>query len=210
VDPASAAAPKVQTVVFGEGTQRSMVRSITVDFDSLVNINNTTGQAFTLERKLGPDWISLSPAELTISVVNSTINSGTQSRALLSFSGTQTIGGSLTDGNYRLTINSSSVTGVNGGLSLDGDGNGTGGDNFIRGTESTDNFFRLFGDMNASRSITNFDLNQMRGTNGRNNADPLFISALDANWSGSITNFDLNELRSRNGKSLSFTSGLVS
>jgi hypothetical protein len=210
VQPQQTVAPKVQTVVFGEGTQRSMVRNITVDFDSLVNINNTSGQAFTLERKLGPDWISLSAAELTINIVNSTINSGTQSRALLSFSGTQTIGGSLTDGNYRLTINSSSVTGVAGGLNLDGDGNGTGGDNFIRGTESTDNFFRLFGDMNASRSITNFDLNQMRGTNGRNNADPLFISALDANWSGSITNFDLNELRSRNGKSLSFTSGLVS
>jgi hypothetical protein len=184
-----------------------MVRSITVDFDSSVNI---TGQPFTLERKLGLNWVSFSAAELTISVANSTFNSGSQSRSVLTFAGTETSFGSLKDGNYRLTLNSASITGSLGGLSLDGDGNGTGGDDFVRGTEETDNFFRLFGDVSATRSITNFDLNAMRATNGRNSLDPLFNSALDADSSGSITNFDLNDLRARNGKSLNFSSGLVS
>jgi hypothetical protein len=77
-------------------------------------------------------------------------------RSSLRLAGTQTIGGSLTNGNYRLTINASSVTGVTGGLTLDGDRNGTSGDDFVRGAEATENFFRLFGDRNASRSITNF------------------------------------------------------
>jgi hypothetical protein len=209
VHPQPAIAPMVQTVIFGEGIQRSMVRSITVDFNSVVNIS---GQPFMLERKLGPDWLSFSTEELTIDVSNSTFNSGIQSRSVLAFAGTETSFGSLKDGNYRLTINSASITGAVGGLSLDGNGNGTGGDDFIRGTDATDNFFRLFGDINASRSISNFDLNSMRSTNGRNSSssDPLFNSAFDANWSGSITNFDVNELRARNGKSLSFSSGAIS
>jgi len=141
----AAVPPTVQSIVFGDGkVQRSMVSSITVDFSSIVTIANG---AFTLERRnvSNGTWTSLATSALTIGVATSTISAGTRTRALLTFSGSEILGVSLADGNYRLTVNASLVTAN--GLNLDGDGNGTAGGNFVRGAVATDNFFRLFGDL---------------------------------------------------------------
>jgi hypothetical protein len=67
----------------------------------------------------------------------------------------------------------------------------------------------MFGDVNGSRTVTGFDLNQYRRTNGKRSADAEFNAAFDANNSGTITGFDLNQFRSRNGKRLNFTDGTI-
>jgi len=196
--------PTVQSVVFGDGTsQRSMVRSIVLDFNSVVTFLNSS---FMLERKVNSVWMTIPAASLAIAGAPSTFNSGTQSRATLTFSGTEAIGGSLADGIYRLTVLASGITNSQGTV-LDGDANGTAGGNFIRGEQQTDNFFRLFGDTNSSRSITPGELNQFIATNGRTSTQAGFDSRFDANSSNTITPFDLNQFISRNGRSLNFGTG---
>lgn len=193
----SKSAPKVQNVVFGDGTnQRSMVNGITVDFDSVVSI---APGAFVLERKNGANWDNLD-AELTIGVATSLFNNNT--RATLTFSGTGIVGGSLADGNYRLTMVAASITWN--GLQLDGDNNGTGGDNFVIGTADTDNFFRYFGDFEGNRVINGLDVARFRIANGTLAGDPTFNPIFDYNGNGVINGIDLAQFRIRNGTLLGF------
>lgn len=194
---AAAVAPKVQNVVFGDGgIHRSIVNSITVDFDSVVVLSPG---AFVLERKNGAAWDNLD-SELTIGVATSLFNGNT--RATLSFTGSGIIGGSLADGNYRLTMIAGNI--LKGGLQLDGDGNGTGGDNFVRGTLDTDNFFRLYGDFDGNRVINGLDLGRFRLTNGASAGDAAFNPLFDFDGNGVINGLDLGRFRIRNGTSLGF------
>ncbi len=192
--------PEVSNLVFGDGTaQRSMVRSITVDFDTTVSIDSA---AFLLQKsELGGPLVFSTPsaAQLSINVALSSINGGTQTRATLTFTGSTVIGGSLPDGNYRLTINGSSVMATSGGLLLDGDGDGSGGDNYVRGEVPSDKFFRLFGDLNGDRTVGLAEFNAFRATFGRNQNDSGYNGAFDFNGDGSIGLTDFNEFRRRFG-----------
>lgn len=192
--------PEVSNLVFGDGTaQRSMVRSITVDFDTTVNIDSA---AFLLQRSdLGGPLVFSTPsaAQLSVNVALSSINGGTQTRATLTFTGSTVIGGSLPDGNYRLTINGSSVMATTGGLLLDGDGDGSGGDNYVRGEVPSDKFFRLFGDLNGDRSVGLAEFNAFRATFGKNQNDSGYNGAFDFNGDGGIGLADFNEFRRRFG-----------
>ncbi len=192
----SKTAPKVGSVVFGEGTQRSMVNSITVDFDSVVDL---TAGAFVLERKNGANWDNLD-SELTIGVATSLFNNNT--RATLTFTGSGVIGGSLADGNYRLTMVAANI--VWNGLQLDGDGNGIGGDNFVRGTVDTDNFFRMFGDFDGNRAVSGLDVGRFRLTNGTTAGDAAYNPIFDFDSNGFISGFDLGRFRIRIGTLLGF------
>ncbi len=198
---AAPVAPKVNSVVFGDGTaQRSRVESITVDFDSVVAFAAAPAASFVLERKNGANWDSIPASELTINVASSLFNRGT--RAVLTFTGTGIVGGSLADGNYRLTMVANNIT--DNGLALDGDGNGTGGDNFVRGTVDTDNFFRLFGDFDGNRIINGLDLGRLRLANGTSLGEPAFNSIFDYNGDGVINGLDIGQFRIRNGSTLGF------
>ncbi len=193
----SKSAPKVQSVVFGDGANhRSMVNGITVDFDSVVSI---APGAFVLERKNGASWDNLD-AELTIGIASSLFNNNT--RATLTFSGSGIIGGSLADGNYRLTMVAANITWN--GLQLDGDSNGSGGDNFVRGTADTDKFFRYFGDFDGNRIVNGLDLARFRMANGTLAVDPTYNSIFDYNGNGVINGIDLAQFRFRNGTLLGF------
>jgi len=191
-----AVAPQVSAVVFGNGTvQRSTVRSITVDFNSIVNIS---AGAFTLDRRAFPTGNTFQGTTFTIAAATSTFNSGTQTRAILTFSGTGVDFGSLNDGNYRLTINSSLV--MANSRNLDGNGDGTGGDNFVRGAVSTDNFFRLYGDSNGDGRTNTADLIAFRQTNGLNSSSPTgYDSVFDFNNDNRVNTSDLIQFRTRNG-----------
>ena len=78
--------------------------------------------------------------------------------ATLTFSGTGTTAGSLDDGNYSLTV-LDTITDT-AGNQLDGDGDGSAGGN------ATDEFFRLYGDINGDRTVNIIDFFQFRNAFG--------------------------------------------
>jgi hypothetical protein len=109
--------------------------------------------------------------------------------ARLTFSGPLTESGSLTDGDYRLT--------VLGGQPLDGDGNGTPGGDAVTA------LYRLYGDGNGDRRVDNADFVQFRSTFGRAAGDPLYLADFDVNADGRVDNLDFFQLRTRFGTVLS-------
>ncbi len=191
-DNGSATPATVTGVTFGDGTiQRSMVKSIRVDFNQVVTAD---AGAFVLQRRVGGAWVSIPSTELTINAVD--VGTSTQSQFLLTFSGSSVIGGSLADGNYRLTVVGNLIS--SNGLNLDGDANGSAGGDYVKGADATDNFFRLFGDFNGTGGVNIFDLNAFRGAVGTNN------EVFDFNGVGGVNIFDLNAFRARVGQSRNF------
>ena len=110
--------------------------------------------------------------------------------ATLTFSGTGTTAGSLDDGHYSLTILDSITDAV--GNALDGDGDGSAGGN------ATDDFFRLFGDINGDRTVNIIDFFQFRNAFGNSELDERF----DFNGDGTVNILDFFQFRSRFGTSV--------
>jgi len=196
----SVAPPKVESVVFGDGTaQRSMVQSITVNFDRLVNIGSG---AFMLETGVSGNFSSIPLSDLSIAVSSSDVSGKTVS--VLTFTSTSTFiqGGSLPDGNYRLTIPSNLVSAVS--LTLDGDNDGNPGGNHVKGAAEADAFFRLFGDTNGNRTVSPAEFGQLRASLNRSTPDPLFSRQFDFNYNGVVSPAEFGELRKRLNRSLLF------
>lgn len=130
------AAPQKAGLVVGDGgTGRSSVRSITVSFDTPVAFE---AAAFDIKRTDGTDVnvdTNVAPGTLTDQV-------------MLTFPGT--IGGSLADGDYLLTIDDAHLR-DEAGNSFDGDGD------FASGGQSVDSFFRFFGDTDGDRDVDGQD-----------------------------------------------------
>ncbi len=197
---ASTVAPKVETVTFGDGTsQRSMVQRIRVNFDSIVTM---ASGAFALEQGGSGGFAAIPAADLAISVSTSVVSGKTI--ADLSFSSTSSFiqGGSLPDGNYRMTILSNLVTAS--GVQLDGDNNGTAGGNYVKGAVEVDAFFRRFGDSNGNRTTTLAELGQLRAAINKASPDPGYDPRFDFNNNGTVTLSELGQLRSRINARLDF------
>ncbi|MEL6106892.1 MAG: G8 domain-containing protein [Planctomycetota bacterium] len=173
-----ATAPRLESVMVNGGdAQRSMVSSVTVTFseavsgvgaDSFILTNTTTNT------RVIPD--------VTTALVDG------KTVATLTFSGSGVVGGSLADGNYTLTTLSSLTDAA--GNRLDGDQNGTGGD------DATAEFFRLFGDVNGDRMVNIVDFFRFRNA-FRGGYD----SAFDFNGDGDINIVDFFQFRRRFGTS---------
>src|SRR5207302_7726094 len=111
--------PRVQSLQINDGTpQRSMVRTVTVNFDQPVSFTGDPAAAFSLVHSSLP----------TVPIGVSASASGWVNSITLSFSGALVQNGSLVDGLYTLLIDASQVRGI--GL-LDGNGDGTGGDQYV-------------------------------------------------------------------------------
>src|SRR5262249_39705476 len=132
------AAPRVSGVVVNGGAaQRSRVTNLTVTFSTQVTFANTPGAAFSLTRNSDASAVTFTT---TPNVVN-----GVTVVTLTGFGGPATQTGSLADGRYTLRALASQITA--GGMQLDGNGDGTSGDNFVLvGNTTTNKLFRLFGD----------------------------------------------------------------
>jgi hypothetical protein len=178
----------VQSVlVKGGAAQRSRVTNAIIIFDSAVTLPATPAIAFRLTRT-GPGG-PIGDVTLAVDLSASTT---AQTIATLTFSGPLTEFGSLIDGNYTLTVLGSQVLGE-GGFLLDGDGNGTvGGDNVTP-------LFRLYGDVNLSKSVDGLDLTAFRTAFGTAVGDTRYLSYLDFNGDGVINGADLAEFRKRFG-----------
>jgi hypothetical protein len=118
----------VESIVINQAAvQRSKVTRIDVTFSDTITFVGVPAAAFTL-----------SPStNITLNVSTSVVNNKTV--ATITFTGSAVIGGSLPDGNYSLTVNSSQITF---GLST---GN------------VMASFFRLFGDADGNRTVNSID-----------------------------------------------------
>ena len=109
----------------------------------------------------------------------------------------------LEDGNYQLTIAATQVTYQ--GLQLDGDRNGTAGDNYVFGATAADNFYRLYGDMAGQNRLVNLvDYAVFRSAYGAKTGDAAFRWELDFDGNGVMNLSDYAAFRARYGKCLAF------
>jgi uncharacterized delta-60 repeat protein len=173
----------VRSVVINDGSaQRSMVNSITVTFSGLVTLDPG---AFELARqKNGP---------VNLSVAASVVNG--QTVAVLTFSGSGIVAGSLADGNYELITHGDRIHDSL-GQAIDAYGDGK------AGGKREDVFFRFFGDINGDRKVDSTDYAVFRGALGTHKGDRGFLSFLDFNGDGVLDNVDQTAFNQRRGTSL--------
>ena len=110
--------------------------------------------------------------------------------SLSNFTGAQTQFGSLGDGRYTLTVLASQISGN--GQPLDGNGDGTPGDNYTFG--DAQGLYRFFGDINGDRhvDIADFGLFSQSIFNSAN-----YIAAFDFNSDGHIDIADFGQFSIR-------------
>ncbi|MCG8652558.1 MAG: PKD domain-containing protein, partial [Pirellulales bacterium] len=166
--------PQVANIIIGDGSaQRSVIRSITVEFDSLVTID---AGAFVLTDEDG------NPVD--VNVENLVVDGKTQ--AVLTFSGSHVdSSGSLIDGNYILTVVDTSIYAPTGTV-LDGDQDGEAGGHMV------DEFFRFFGDGDGDRDVDVSDLAQFLHTYRKSSADDEFSAVFDFDNDGDVDVGDLS------------------
>lgn len=179
VDDALAGAPRnVESVVVNDGSaQRSMVNSITVTFDGAAILDP---KAIELRRQDG----SLVDEHFNISLL------GGKTVAVLTFAGTEFVGGSLADGSYTLTVHANRVH-DRWGRELDGDGNSS------AGGDRVDGFFRLFGDTDGDHDVDHADLDMMLSSFHKSRGDTGFLWFLDFDGNGDVDGRDMAQFNHR-------------
>ena len=183
-------APSVQTIQVNDGSaQRSEVKSLTVTFKEHVNLPATPANAFQLARIGG----AINPVAL---IVDTSLSTATQTIAKLSFAGPLTEFGSLVDGRYSLTIVSSQVI-DDIGQALDGNGDGTPGDDYVLIGSPANGLFRLFGDANGDGTVAASDFIQFRLAFG---SSPSVVFDFDGD--GTVSASDFVQFRLRFGSSI--------
>src|SRR5262245_43262999 len=174
---------RVASVVINDGSaQRSLVTRLTVTFNTAVTLEPG---AFELLRQ-GSGLVGLKVA--TSLVAGRTV-------AVLTFAGSDIVGGSLADGNYVLTIRGERIHELM-GEELDGNGDGT------PGGDRSDAFFRLYGDSDGDRDVDLLDLGRFLSTFGRRQGDPHFLEYLDFNGDDRVGLLDLLAFADRLGTHL--------
>jgi hypothetical protein len=161
-----------------------------VEFDDEVTIEDDAFNVVRLGGSGGP---------VAVSVATSLVNGRTV--ATLNFSGTRVAFGSLVDGNYQLTIDGSKIKNQS-GLALDGDLNGTAGGNSLFGDQPSDKFFRLYGDIDGSRSVNLADFAAFRSAFGSQAGQSAYRHAFDFDDGGAINLTDFAAFRTRFGSSI--------
>jgi hypothetical protein len=163
---------KVLGVQVNDGSaQRSRVTGLTVTFDAPPAL---AGSAFSLLRQSDNSVVTLNA-----SLLGNTVS--------LSFAGGPLEAGSLADGRYTLTVSSPTVN--LGGL--DGNGDGTPGDDFVMAGTPANGLFRKFGDADGDGSVTSTDFLQFRVAFLSAN------SAFDSDNDGAVSSNDFLNFRLR-------------
>ncbi|MEL6109031.1 MAG: GEVED domain-containing protein [Planctomycetota bacterium] len=164
------------TVTIGTGNS-SVIRTITIDFDSAVAIEQG---AFAV-RQLDGDFVDVA-FESTLVAENT--------RATLTFSGDIAPGGSLSDGRYQLVIDSERIRDT-AGNPLDGDNDGQAGG--IR----VDDFFRLFGDSDGDGDVDGQDYGRFGATFLKSLGEEGFDPRFDRDDDGDVDGQDYGQFGSR-------------
>jgi glucose/arabinose dehydrogenase len=175
--------PRVAALRIDDGTgQRSMVRSLQVTFDAIVNYTGLPSDAFSLTGPGGTFGLVLGAID----------NSSGHSIVSMTFTGPGVLYTSLPDGNYTFTAYGAQIA-DGAGQNLDGDANGTPGGDYLTA------FHRLFGDINGDRSVSANDFAQFRLLFG---SGPGISSGFDFNNDGSIDATDFMAFRQEFGGSI--------
>ena len=173
---------RVASVAVNDGsTQRSRVNSVTVTFDGPVTLD---AAAFALSRRDG------SPVALNVSA--SSVKG--QTIAVLTFVGSDIIGGSLSDGSYTLTVQADQIH-DRWGRELDGDGNGS------AGGDRVDSFFRQFGDADGDGHVDERDRGVFRSVFKTSAGEPGYLWYFDFNGDGNVDGQDNGQFNRRFGQS---------
>ena len=155
---------------------------VKIDFDQVVTLPPIPAAAFQLKRQGDNAIVGLSAAVINDSATHVT----------LTFTGALADFGSLQDGRYTLTVFATSSFNAVG--SLDGNGDGTGGDDYtLIGDPATNKLFRLFGDANGSGNVDATDFGAFRAAFGTNN------NAFDFDNDGDVDASDFGAFRQRFG-----------
>ena len=101
--------------------------------------------------------------------------------------------GSLKDGRYTLTVLASQIN--QSGFALDGNGDGTPGDNFTFG--DAQGLYRFYGDINGDRHVDIADFAFFSGTFNLSSGQTGFIAAFDFNNDGHIDIADFGQFSIR-------------
>ncbi|MBX7106243.1 MAG: hypothetical protein K1X57_19355, partial [Gemmataceae bacterium] len=169
---------KVNLITINGGdAQRSRVTSLAITFDHLVSFATTPAAAFTLQRQSDGKMPALSAS----------VNSSGNVVTLTFLAGDAVDSGSLADGRYTLTIMAAGFASDG----FDGDGNGTGGDDYTLVGNTTNKLFRLYGDADGSGQVTSSDFLAFRLA---------FLSsstAFDFNGNGTVDSSDFLAFRLR-------------
>jgi hypothetical protein len=172
---------KVESVVFNDGAaQRSMINSLTITFIGAATLDPG---AIELRQQDG----TLVDAQLVISLV------GGKTVAVLTFVGTEFVGGSLVDGGYTLTVRADRVH-DRWGRELDGDGNGS------AGGDRVDGFFRLFGDSDGDGDADGQDRDLFRSAFSTSVGDAGYLWYFDFDGDGDVDGHDNGEFNRRFGQ----------
>ena len=178
--------PAVTSVQVNDGSaQRSRVTGLQVTFNAQVSFATTPAAAFTLVRNSDGAAVSFTA---TAGVVG-----GVTVATLNNFGGSATQFGSLADGRYTLTALAGQISA--GGQQLDGNGDGTAGDNFTFGDAQS--LFRFYGDANGDRHVDIADFaifsNSFNSSTGQSN----YLAYLDYNGDGHIDIADFGQFSIR-------------
>ena len=146
VDPV--APPTTRSVTINDGNaQRSKVAGLIVAFSEIVAID--AGVFEVLKQGAGGGLVSV--------IVALMIENG-KTIATMTFGGSLIEHGSLTDGEYPLTVRGNKIRNSTTLAALDSDGNGFGGGNRLFENQWTDKFFRKFGDSDGDHDVDGLDL----------------------------------------------------
>ncbi|MCS7465423.1 S8 family serine peptidase [Stieleria sp. ICT_E10.1] len=172
--------PVPQHIVVGDGSNsRSMLTEVVVTFDGVVTLEE--GAIEVNKRGVGGGSV-----DLNVSVVNS----GVQTTATITFVGGFVEGsGSLSDGNYDLTIKAGLVHDAAFNV-LDGNGDGTSGDDRVWGAAAVDGFYRLFGDSDGDRDVDGQDYGRFGLSFLKLDGDPGFDPRFDSDGDGDVDGQD--------------------
>ncbi len=91
-----------------------------------------------------------------------------------------------------------------GGVRLDGNADGTAGDDFRTRNRGDGQLLPTLGDSDGNGSVNALELNRFRITVGLSAGDPNFDARFDFNSSGGINALDINEIRRRSGATRNF------
>jgi hypothetical protein len=173
-------AAKITSVQVNDGSvQRSRVTSLLVTFDLPPLPAGGLANGFQVKRQSDDAVVSLA-AVLSGNTVT------------LTFSGGPVEFGSLADGRYTLTARATQI-GAD-GLQLDGNGDGTAGDDYVLvGDPTTNKLFRLFGDADGSGTVDALDFGAFLGAFGT--ANPNF----DFDNGGAVDALDFGQFLQRFG-----------
>jgi autotransporter-associated beta strand protein len=165
--------------------QRSRVTSLTVTFSAAVNFVGSPFSAFMLTRNGGGAVIITSATSIVVNGLNFV--------TLSNFTGSETEFGSLKDGRYTLTALASQINQF--GFALDGNGDGTAGDDFTFG--DSQGLFRFYGDINGDRHVDIADFALFSSSFNLSTGQTGFLAAFDFNADGHIDIADFGQFSIR-------------